>query len=61
MSSFIPDGEPGFGHDEKEPVADITPQQFANIEAAEELNRERWHHRLAKILGLRRSDDKAPN
>lgn len=61
MSSFIPDGEPGLGHDEKEPAADLNPQQFANIEAAEKLNRERWHHRLAKLFGRRRSDDDAPS
>jgi hypothetical protein len=59
VSSFIPDGEPGFGHAEQEPVAEITPQQFGNLEAAEELNRERWHHRLAKIFGRRRTDDNA--
>jgi hypothetical protein len=61
MSSFIPDGEPGLGHDEQKPAAEITPQEFANIEAAEELNRERWHDRLGKIFRRRRSNDQAPS
>jgi hypothetical protein len=36
-------------------VANSTPEQFANMEAAEELNRERWHQRLARIFRRRSS------
>jgi hypothetical protein len=63
MSSFIPRGEHGIGNDDQERAQELEtdPQQVANIEAAQELNRERWHHRLAKLFGLRRSDDNAPS
>lgn len=37
-------------------MANSTPEQFANMEAAEELNRERWHRRLARIFHRRSSD-----
>jgi hypothetical protein len=61
MSSFIPHGEHGIGNDDQEPAQKLEtdPQQVANIEAAQELNRERWHQRLAQLFGLRRSGDDA--
>jgi hypothetical protein len=61
VSSFIPRGETGIGNDDQERAQELEtdPQQVANIEAAQELNRERWHHRLAKLFGLGRSIDDA--
>jgi hypothetical protein len=63
MSSFIPRGETGLGNDEQKRAAEleVDPQHVANLEAAEKLNRERWHHRLAKFFGRRRPDDDAPS
>jgi hypothetical protein len=63
MSSFIPRGEHGIGNDDQERAQELEtdPQQVANIEAAQELNRERWHDRLAKLFGRRRPDNDPPS
>jgi hypothetical protein len=54
MSSFIPDGQQGFESDRIGQMVDATPEQVANVKEAEKLNRQRWHHRLAKLLRLGR-------
>jgi hypothetical protein len=63
VSSFIPHGEHGIGNDDQERAQELEqdPQQVANIEAAQELNRARWHHRLVKLFGRRRPDHDAPS
>jgi hypothetical protein len=50
MSSFIPDGQQGFESDRIGQMVDATPEQVRDLEEAEKLNRQRWHHRLVKFL-----------
>ena len=51
--SIINFGDEGdSGHRELEAIADSTPEEFANLEAAKELDRERWHKRLVRFLRL---------
>jgi hypothetical protein len=54
MSSFIPDGQQGFESDRIGQMVDATPEQVRDLKEAERLNRQRWHHRLAKFLRLGR-------
>jgi hypothetical protein len=54
MSSFIPDGQQGFAGDQIGKMADATPEQVMSLKEAEKLNRQRWHHRLARLLRFRR-------
>jgi hypothetical protein len=47
-------------HREIEEMAEsMTPEDYANLEAAKQMRRERWHKRLARLLGRRTRDDAA--
>jgi hypothetical protein len=34
-------------------LSNSTPEEFANLEAEREVERERWHRRLARLFRLR--------
>jgi hypothetical protein len=57
VSSSFSGGEPDYESGRLEEMANSTTEEFANLEAAEKLTRERWHQRLAKLLRLRADDD----
>ncbi len=48
-------GMPDSENDRLAELAASTPEQFENLEAEKELARERWQHRLARIVRLFRS------
>ena len=52
MSSSFTGGEADSEHERLDELAASTPEEFANLEAEKQLTRERWHRRLARILGL---------